>query len=128
MYVQFDANKACAERRFQSRVEKPNPEATASIGRNYPHTEGSSVSVRGEEMPSNVAPPDDLASRQSNELRVAAFDVVQHEVAGLWQREGFEKGKKFPLTRHGVDRAMKPLDVLGSYWRDGRAGQEVRWV
>ncbi len=83
MHVEFDANKACVERPFQSRIEKSYSETTASVCGNNPHAEGSSMSVRGEEMPSDVAPPDDFAFRQSNELRVATFDVVQHEFAGL---------------------------------------------
>ncbi len=41
------------------------------------------MSVRGEEVPSDVAPPNDFACRQRHELRVAALDVVQYELAGL---------------------------------------------
>ena len=117
MHIEFDANKAGVERGFQSRVEKPRPEAAASIGRNNSHAEGSAMGVRGEEMPSNVAPPNDLAFSQSNELRVAAFDGAQHEFASLWQRRRFEKGEIFPLTRDRVERAMKALDVFGRYRR-----------
>jgi hypothetical protein len=63
MHVQFDANKTRAEGRFQGRIDKPSPEAAASIGSNNPHAEGPTMSVRGEEMPSDVAPPDDFAFR-----------------------------------------------------------------
>jgi hypothetical protein len=63
MHVQFDANKTGAERRFQGRIDKSCPEAAASIGSNNPHAEGPAMSVRGKEMPSDVAPPDDFAFR-----------------------------------------------------------------
>ena len=78
------------------------------------------MSVRGEDMPLDVEPSNDFACRQRHELRVAAFDGVQHELAGLREWERFEKREKFPFARNSVDRAMKALDVFGRYRRDTR--------
>jgi hypothetical protein len=125
MHVKFDAYKACVERAFQSLVEKPRPEATTSIGGNYPHAEGPTMSMRGEEMPANVAPPNDFVFCQSNELRITTFDVLQNEFAGLRQREGFEKREEFPLTSNRVEGAVKALDVFGRYRHYARVRRDT---
>ena len=117
MHVQFDANEIGLERLFQSRVEKPRAKAGASPRWNNPHAEGSTMRMGGEIMASDIAPADDLAFRQSDELRVAAFDVAQHEFARLRQWRRFEKREIFSLARDNIKRAMKTLDIFG---RDGR--------
>ena len=84
------------------------------------------MSVCGEDMPSDVAPPDDFACRQSDKLRVAAFDVAQHKFADLRQRRRFEKREKFPLSRDRVEGAMKALDMVGRDGRYARVKRDVR--
>lgn len=74
-------------------------------------------------MPPNVAPADDLAVGQRNQLRVAVLDGVQHEQAGLLQRRRFEQREKFPFARDDVQRAMKALDVL----RRNRDDGDIDW-
>ena len=61
-----------------------------------------------------IAPSDDHAFNNGNDLRVAVLDIALHERAHLFDRRRLEEGKVFAFPRDRVDRSAKAFRVLDS--------------
>ena len=54
----------------------------------------------------DIAPSDDLAGRDCDQLRVAMLDIVEDEGPRRFERWGFQKREISPFARHKVERPV----------------------
>jgi hypothetical protein len=69
------------------------------------------VSVNGRAFRQDVAPPDSIAVRNSNNLRMSLRDVVEDELTRSCQRRRFKKCQVFPLVGNRIQRPMESIRV-----------------
>jgi hypothetical protein len=76
------------------------------------------VSVNWAALRDDIAPSDNITSRNGDKLWVALRNIVQYELACAVQRRRFKEGKVLPLTGNEIQCAMKAFHVLGRYSRN----------
>src|SRR5262249_32590303 len=60
----------------------------------------------------HVAPPDDIAVTQYDELRVFLLDVVEDEFRRLLERRRFQEREIFLFPRNGINRRAEAWNVV----------------
>jgi hypothetical protein len=75
----------------------------------------------------DIAPSDDVASSDGDELRVALRYIVHHKFTGLCQSGSFEERKVLSLTGHVVKSAVEALHVFGRNSSDRHAGEKLTY-
>jgi hypothetical protein len=65
------------------------------------------VSVNWAGFRDDIAPSDNIASRNGDKLRVALRNIVHYELACAVQWRRFKEGKVFPLTGNEIQCAIE---------------------
>jgi hypothetical protein len=81
--------------------------------RQHSHAEQTAMPADHHVLADDIAPANDLAAFESNEMRIAVTDVAQREFDGVFHWRRFKESQVPLLARYNGHGVAKPFDVLG---------------